>query len=90
LAGGFGSQMQAADAADIGLIPKACAGQTAAVGNAALQGASMALFSKAHRERMDRIVQKAVEKSLSNHPYFMEHYIENMMFPEIENDASRV
>ena len=87
LAGGFGSQIQAEDAAGIGLIPRECVGQTVAVGNAALQGASMMLFSKKHREFADRIVQRAVEKPLSSHPFFMERYIENMMFLEVANDV---
>lgn len=81
LAGGFGSQMLTCDAVDIGLIPKDCAEQTIAVGNAALQGASSMLFSKGDRS-LNQIIQRAVALPLSNHPVFIERYIENMMFPE--------
>lgn len=83
LAGGFGSRVCASDAAEIGLIPGVCVNQTVAVGNVALHGASMMLFSMAHRKRTDQIVQSAVEKPLSGHPFFMDRYIANMMFPGV-------
>lgn len=82
LAGGFGSQLDPMDAARIGLIPKAFAGKTRAVGNAALLGACAMLFSLAHRHAAEMTAQRARELSLSASPVFMDHYIENMMFPE--------
>lgn len=82
LAGGFGSQLQPLEAARIGLIPEAFASNTRAVGNAALQGASMMLFSIAHRRKSERLARCAQETSLSSSALFMERYIENMMFPE--------
>lgn len=82
LAGGFGSQLKPQEAARIGLIPEAFANKTYAVGNAALQGASIMLFSKAHRHQAEEMACYAQEHSLSGSALFMERYIENMMFPE--------
>ncbi|MDR1703910.1 MAG: ASKHA domain-containing protein [Clostridiales bacterium] len=82
LAGGIGQAMNAADAADIGLIPAGLAGKTAAAGNAALGGAVFALLAPEETAaEAEKLRQEAVEINLAAHPDFNEYFLENMYFP---------
>ncbi len=81
LAGGFGSYIDPAEAAGIGLIPPALAGRATAVGNAALGGAAAMLFSTSARREGARTAAKARELPLSTSPVFMDAYMEQMSFP---------
>ena len=84
LAGGFGSYIRPESAARIGLIPEELLGVTRAIGNAAAQGALMALVSEDARARLADI-QKAMEyRELSGLPQFNDAYMDAMMFPEEE------
>ncbi len=80
IAGGFGSAIDIASSARIGLIQPECAEKARAIGNAAGAGASMMLLSgKAVREAEDMAAcSKTVE--LSTSPYFMDKYVECMCF----------
>lgn len=80
LCGGFGSGIKITAAAEIGLFPGCMAEKTVVMGNSALSGAEILLYSKQNKERIENIVQQANEISLSSDPYFMERYIENMGF----------
>lgn len=82
LAGGFGSVLNPADAAAIGLIPQGVAGRAQAMGNLALSGAAMMLFSRATRDTGEACARAAQEVPLATNPYFMDKYVEHMMFPE--------
>jgi uncharacterized 2Fe-2S/4Fe-4S cluster protein (DUF4445 family) len=82
LSGGFGSTIDPAEAAAIGLIPPELAGRTAASGNTSLSGAAKMLFSRAARRRAAEIASAAAEISLSASAEFMEEYIERMPFYE--------
>jgi uncharacterized 2Fe-2S/4Fe-4S cluster protein (DUF4445 family) len=82
LAGGFGNGLDPVEAAGVGLIPPALLGCTRPVGNAALRGAALTLFSAERRRRAAQAQKAAREVSLSASPYFMERYVENMAFFE--------
>ena len=80
IAGGFGSFINVKSAAKISLIPPALAPRAKAIGNAAGAGASMALLSVRAREAAARIARTAETVELSTDPYFMEKYVDCMMF----------
>ena len=82
LSGGFGSTIDPAEAAAMGLIPPELAGRTVASGNTSLSGAAMLLFSRAARRHASEIAAAAAEISLSSSAEFMDEYIEAMPFYE--------
>lgn len=82
IAGGFGSYLDVTNAAAIGLIPRALEKRTRAIGNASLAGAAMLLQSRALTETLEQIAKSCETLDLSTNPFFMEAYVENMMFPE--------
>lgn len=81
LAGGFGSFIKPESAAAIGLIPGELASRLKSIGNAALGGAYAILCSEAEHRESDDIAKSAVNLELSSSPYFMDQYVEEMMFP---------
>lgn len=81
LAGGFGSYLNPESASAIGLIPKSLRHKTIAAGNAAVAGAGAMLLSAGERKESEAIANIAKEIELSTSPYFMNQYIEDMMFP---------
>jgi uncharacterized 2Fe-2S/4Fe-4S cluster protein (DUF4445 family) len=80
LSGGFGSTIDPAGAAGIGLIPLELAARAKAAGNTALAGAAKLLFSRSLRSKMAEITSMASEISLSSSAEFMEEYVERMPF----------
>ena len=80
LSGGFGSAVDPAGAAGIGLIPSGVINRTIASGNTALSGASLLLFSISLREKAESIASMAEEIPLSSNAEFMEEYVERMTF----------
>ena len=86
IAGGFGSFIDQNSAAGIGLIPKACAARAEAVGNGAGAGAAMVLQSWDCLEQSEKIADMARTVELSGNAYFMERYVESMLFETGENE----
>ena len=82
IAGGFGSHLNIASAVKIGLIPEELESNAHAVGNAALEGASMLLLNRSLTAVCGSIASKARHVDLGGNPRFNERYIENMMFGE--------
>lgn len=80
LCGGFGSVIDPQSAAMIGLIPKALASKVVPLGNAAGQGASMMLQCEDYIGEASDIAANAVEIPLSTSSFFMDQYVEQMMF----------
>ena len=81
LAGGFGSHLNLENAARIGLLPEELISRTSVIGNAALDGAVMALLQQRQTE-LRRIADCAKHVDLGGNPLFNERYVENMFFPE--------
>ncbi len=82
LAGGFGSRLNAGNAAAIGLIPSELASCVRVIGNAALTGAGMLLLDTGSLDEIRRIAKLSRHIALGGNPMFNQHYLEEMMFPE--------
>ncbi len=80
LAGAFGSFVNPASARAIGLVPPLPIERITAVGNAAGQGAVMALLSTDLRHEATRIARFAEHVELSARPDFMEQFVEDLAF----------
>ena len=80
IAGGFGSHIDPAEAAGIGLFPSSLLPKTEIAGNAALGGCVMVLLDPEMQRRAETIAESACVLNLASDPVFMDAYIENMMF----------
>ncbi len=80
LAGGFGTYLPPESCAAIGLIPQEAVGKIRVLGNAAGRGAIRMLLSEKEIDAARRIAQQAQVVELSGDAYFMERYVESMMF----------
>lgn len=83
LAGGFGAHINRHSACRIGLIPPELEDKIEVVGNTAGMGAVAYLMSASVRDRIGKIsgpITRYLE--LSGNEFFMDAYIEQMMFPE--------
>ena len=82
LAGGLGTTLNPSCAARIGLFPKALTARCEAVGNGALDGASLLLLNEPLLPLAKSISQSAITVDLSRHPVFSKHFTEGMLFEE--------
>ncbi len=73
LAGGFGAELRIASARAIGLIPEV---RTEQIGNAALEGATLALLSRRHRDRAETLAGNIEHVRLEEHPDFFDYFAE--------------
>lgn len=80
LAGGFGNYMNEQNAMNIGLLPHVFADKLKNIGNAAGAGAGMALLRGEYKEECDKIADASRHVELSTDAYFMEKYVDCMMF----------
>lgn len=80
IAGGFGSYIDKDSAANIGLIPAEITGRVVSIGNASGMGAAMILQSEDMLIKAEQTAKAAEVIELSESGFFMERYIENMMF----------
>ena len=85
LAGGFGSHLDIANAAAIGLIPAELVPKAKVIGNAALAGASRLLLDETALPAIRTIAQNAQHYNLGGNPVFNENYMEQMLFPYYES-----
>ena len=81
LAGAFGSYIDKKSAMSIGLFPPCGSEDIVSVGNAAGQGARMALLSRAKREEAAEIARTIQYVELSNDPDFESAFIKATYFP---------
>lgn len=80
LAGGFGSFVDVNNAGAIGLIPKELVLKTYVIGNAAGMGAIAVLLSEVQQKKSFLLAEKSETVNLSSSAYFMDKYVECMMF----------
>ena len=80
LAGGFGAHINKKSACRIGLIPPELEHKIVTAGNAAGMGASAVLLNKRARERIKKLNGISSYTELSGDAFFMDEYIERMMF----------
>jgi len=80
LAGGFSRHIDVDAACRIGLVPDLPRDRIHKVGNAALQGASIALLSRRKRARLEEIVKRIEHVRLETHPQFFDFFVEGCQF----------
>ena len=84
IAGGFGNFINLENACAIGLLPKSLLEKIRPVGNAAGEGARMALVSQKARENMSLIQSKSTYIELAAHPNFADLYADHLPFEALE------
>jgi uncharacterized 2Fe-2S/4Fe-4S cluster protein (DUF4445 family) len=89
LAGGFGRNLNVAASRRIGLIPNLPDSRIVQVGNAAIEGASIALLSRSRRRELEELVTRVEHCRLETHPSFFDYFVEGCQFKAVET-ANRV
>ena len=83
LAGGFGRHLDVEAARRIGLIPDLPSDRIRRVGNAAIEGATMALVSKQRRAELESLVRRVEHCRLETHPRFFDFFVEGCQFKRV-------
>jgi uncharacterized 2Fe-2S/4Fe-4S cluster protein (DUF4445 family) len=84
IAGGFGRHVNVDAARRIGLIPSLDDSKIVKVGNAAIEGASLALLSTAKRQELEDVVKKVEHCRLETHPSFFDFFVDGCQFKPIQ------
>jgi uncharacterized 2Fe-2S/4Fe-4S cluster protein (DUF4445 family) len=84
LAGGFGRHLKIDAARRIGLIPNLPNSKIVQVGNAAIEGACMALLSKTKRQELEQLVRRVEHCRLETHPRFFDFFVDGCQFKPLE------
>lgn len=85
LAGAFGAVIDPRRALTIGLFPECGLENVSAVGNAAGDGARIALLNKAKRAEADRVARQVEYVELTVEPGFREAFMEAIHFPHMHD-----
>lgn len=85
LAGGFGRYLNIESSKRIGLIPNLDDSKIMQVGNASIEGASIALLSKTKRNELENLVKKVEHCRLETNPGFFNYFVEGCQFNPIES-----
>ncbi|MCD8053318.1 MAG: ASKHA domain-containing protein [Lachnospiraceae bacterium] len=80
LAGAFGNYMDPASAAEIGMLPKSLAARVQPVGNAAGQGAKIALLNREEWEQADALAEQVGFLELATLPTFQDCFVDELGF----------
>jgi uncharacterized 2Fe-2S/4Fe-4S cluster protein (DUF4445 family) len=80
LAGGFGRHLNVESAKRIGLIPNIDSGKIVQIGNASIEGACLALLSRAKRAELENLVKRVTHCRLETHPDFFDFFVEGCQF----------
>jgi uncharacterized 2Fe-2S/4Fe-4S cluster protein (DUF4445 family) len=80
LAGGFGRHLNLESAKRIGLIPNLPSEKIVQVGNASIEGACLALLSRAKRAELEALVKRVRHCRLETHPGFFDFFVEGCQF----------
>jgi uncharacterized 2Fe-2S/4Fe-4S cluster protein (DUF4445 family) len=80
LAGGFSRHLDVDAACRIGLVPDLPREKIQKIGNAALQGAAMALLSQTRRQQLEELVKRIEHVRLETHPHFFDFFVEGCQF----------
>jgi uncharacterized 2Fe-2S/4Fe-4S cluster protein (DUF4445 family) len=83
LAGGFGRHLNLASSKRIGLIPNLPVDRIVQVGNASVEGACIALLSRAKRAELEALVQRVQHCRLETHPGFFDYFVEGCQFAPV-------
>ena len=88
LAGGFGRHLSLDAARRIGLIPNLPDAKIVQIGNAAIEGAAIALLSGSRRAELEELVKKVQHCRLETHPRFFDFFVEGCQFKPMETTHS--
>jgi uncharacterized 2Fe-2S/4Fe-4S cluster protein (DUF4445 family) len=83
LAGGFGRHLDVDAAMRIGLIPAISPARIVQVGNAAIEGATIALVSEAKRQELEALVRRVEHCRLETHPRFFDFFVDGCQFQSV-------
>jgi uncharacterized 2Fe-2S/4Fe-4S cluster protein (DUF4445 family) len=87
LAGGFGRHLKVDASKRIGLIPNLPDDKIRRVGNAAIEGATIALLSKSKRAELESLVRRVEHCRLETHPSFFDFFVEGCQFKPVETHS---
>ncbi|WP_324725982.1 ASKHA domain-containing protein [Actomonas aquatica] len=85
LAGGFGRHLDLEASKRIGLIPDIPDAKIRRVGNAAVEGACIALLSKTKRTELEALVRRVEHCRLETHPHFFDVFVEGCQFAPFQS-----
>lgn len=85
LAGGFGRHVDVQSSKRIGLIPNLDDSKIIQVGNAAIEGACIALLSRTRRAELETLVKRVTHCRLETHPGFFDYFVEGCQFHPVES-----
>jgi uncharacterized 2Fe-2S/4Fe-4S cluster protein (DUF4445 family) len=85
LAGGFGRHLKKDASKRIGLIPNLPDERIVQVGNAAIEGACMALLSVSQRDALEALVRRVEHCRLETHPDFFDFFVDGCQFKPVES-----
>jgi len=85
LAGGFGRHLNVDAARRIGLIPNFADEKFVQAGNAAIEGATLALLSARKRRELEELVKRVEHCRLETHPRFFDFFVEGCQFKPVES-----
>ena len=80
LAGGFGRHLNVNSSKRIGLIPNIDDNKILQVGNASIEGASLALLSRTKRSELENLVKKITHCRLEVDPNFFDYFVDGCQF----------
>ena len=83
LAGGFGRHLDLDAAMRIGLIPAIPPARIVQAGNAAIEGATIALVSEAKRRELEELVLRVEHCRLETHPRFFDFFVDGCQFQSV-------
>jgi uncharacterized 2Fe-2S/4Fe-4S cluster protein (DUF4445 family) len=83
LAGGFGRHLNLESSKRIGLIPNLDTARIVQVGNASVEGACIALLSRAKRAELEALVKRVAHCRLETHPGFFDYFVEGCQFAPV-------
>jgi uncharacterized 2Fe-2S/4Fe-4S cluster protein (DUF4445 family) len=84
LAGGFGRHLNVEASKRIGLVPSLTSTKIVQAGNTAIEGATIALLSRAKRQELENLVRRVEHCRLETHPDFFNFFVEGCQFKPVE------
>jgi uncharacterized 2Fe-2S/4Fe-4S cluster protein (DUF4445 family) len=90
LAGGFGRHLNVAASKRIGLIPDLDDAKIVRIGNASIEGASLALLSMTRRRELEDRVRRVTHCRLETHPNFFDYFVDGCQFRALESPATAI
>jgi len=88
MAGAFGTFLNKEDAMTIGMLPRLAENTVKTVGNAAGEGAILAVLHGDSAERAEEIARRTRVVDLASHPDFHKVFLDSLVFPDPREQSS--